>query len=123
MGALLVVGGLVSLWVVTWVVLNLRGARACVRENHLPCWREPRLLRHLRRGTRALRWAIVFALAGNGLVEAFLVTVGWATFAVLLGLWMVAVAGLGTQLAWPPELERRLMRLEREAQQPWDVIA
>lgn len=125
MGAVLIViviGAAASLGVTASVVRNLRRARASACEYHSLCWREARGLRQLRKGTRTLRWAILFALAANGLVEVYLVMSGALMFAALLGLWMIAMAGLWTQLGWPPELERRLMRSEREAQQPWDVI-
>lgn len=96
----------------------------CVTENHVPCFRDYRQLSAMRRLVRGFRVAVGFVWLVMLTLWLVLLVDGQplSVLGIWVGAWVAAVAVLWTKLAWPVELERRRVQLERDADVPWDVI-
>jgi hypothetical protein len=102
------------------VFVGIPNARRCITEDHPHCGRTPAALIRSRRFLRLWRALVVTCLLACLIWDAFGLAGFWPH------LWMGVYLGLLTpmwfHLRWPVELQTRLMELEREQAQPWDVI-
>lgn len=102
------------------VYVSIPHARRCITEDH------PRCARKVADLTRARRLLSVWRAT---VAACWLVSLAWDALGITglwPHLWMGAYLGLlgvmWFHLRWPVELQGRLMQLEREQAQPWDVI-
>jgi hypothetical protein len=102
------------------VFVGIPNARRCVIEDHSHCGRKPVELIRSRQFMRLWRTAV----AGCGLAcliwDAFGMTGFWPRIG--MGVYLGLLTPMWFHLRWPAELQARLMQLEREQAQPWDVI-
>jgi hypothetical protein len=102
------------------VYVGIPNARRCITEDHPHCGRTPAALIRSRRFLRLWRALVATCLLACLIWDALGLTGLWPH------LWMGGYLGLlgvmWFHLRWPTELQARLMQLEREQAQPWDVI-
>jgi hypothetical protein len=102
------------------VFVGIPNARRCITEDHPRCARTIPSLVNARRFLRLWRAAVAYCWLICLAWDAFGLTGFWPRIG--MGVYLGLLTPMWFHLRWPAELQARLMQLEREQAQPWDVI-